>query len=245
MPNILVTGSSRGLGLELVKQLASGKGQGGLIIAAARKCSPQLREIILRSNGSVVFVTLDLTDEGMIKHSAAEVRAALKQKSLDILINCAGVHSETQGKLAVMSDLDYQLSVNVVGTHNVIRQYLPFMHNSKLKKVANISTVYASLRKGSDVAYAPCPAYKISKTALNALTVQYAISYQDEGFIFLAVNPGWLQSDMGGMDADLTLPQGAQAVLNTILSADCTDNGRFKNIHVPGWEAYNGQDLPW
>ncbi|UDD54873.1 hypothetical protein AFCA_002516 [Aspergillus flavus] len=50
---------------------------------------------------------------------------------------------------------------------------------------------------------------------------------------------------MGGMNADLTLPQGADAVLNVILAADCTDNGRFKNIHVPGWEAYNGEDVPW
>lgn len=50
---------------------------------------------------------------------------------------------------------------------------------------------------------------------------------------------------MGGMNADLTLPRGAEAVLNAILSAGCMDNGQFKNIQAPGWEAYNGQDLPW
>ncbi|EIT76283.1 putative short chain-type dehydrogenase [Aspergillus oryzae 100-8] len=245
MSNVLITGSSRGLGLELVRQLASGECQGGIVIAAARKCSPELRDLISHSHGSVVFVPLDLTDERAITKSVTAVQSALKEKSLDVLINCAGVHSETQGKLVHMCDLDYHLSVNVVGTHNVIRQYLPFMRDSKVKKIANISSAYGSLANASDVAYAPCPAYKISKAALNALTVQYALSYKDDGFIFLSVNPGWLQSDMGGMNADLTLPQGADAVLNVILAADCTDNGRFKNIHVPGWEAYNGEDVPW
>ena len=110
--------------------------------------------------------------------------------------------------------------------------------------------------------YAPCPAYKISKCALNQLTVQYALSYQDEGFVCIAVNPGvsqslhssgkimlirsqWLQSDMGGKGADLTLPQGAEAVWNVVEFAGASDNGRFKNIYVPGWKAYDGQDIPW
>lgn len=50
---------------------------------------------------------------------------------------------------------------------------------------------------------------------------------------------------MGGQDADLTVPQGAEAVLNTVIAASGQDNGSFKNIHVPGWEKYDGQDAPW
>ncbi|GKZ35786.1 hypothetical protein AbraIFM66950_006581 [Aspergillus brasiliensis] len=246
MSTFLVTGSSRGLGLELVKQLAAGASlEGGLVIATARKCSSELAQVITQSNGCVVFVALDISDESRIAESAEEVRSALNQRSLDMLINCAGVHSETHGKLALMSDLDYQLSVNVTGTHNVLRHYLPLMHSSKVKKIINISSAYGSMTSAREVSYAPCPAYKISKAALNALTVQYALSYEDEGFIFLAVSPGWLQSDMGGKNADLTVPQGAEAVLNISMSADSIDNGRFKNIGVPGWEAYDGQDIPW
>ncbi|GLB02609.1 hypothetical protein AtubIFM57258_003967 [Aspergillus tubingensis] len=246
MSNFLVTGSSRGLGLELVRQLAARAClEGGLVIATARKCSPKLTELIAQSNGCIVFVALDISEESRIAESAEQVRSALNGNSLDMLINCAGVHSETHGKLASMSDLDYQLSVNVTGTHNVLRHYLPLMQNSKVKKIINISSAYGSITSAREVSYAPCPAYKISKAALNALTVQYALSYQEEGFIFLAVSPGWLQSDMGGKHADLTVPQGAEAVLNIAMSADRVDNGRFKNIHVPGWEAYKGQDVPW
>lgn len=103
MANILVTGSSRGLGLELVKQLATHPiPKGGLVVATARKCSSKLQEIILSAKGSVIFVSLDITDEGAIKHSAEEVGSALAGRNLDILINCAGVHSETHEGVAHM-----------------------------------------------------------------------------------------------------------------------------------------------
>ncbi|KAJ5345000.1 hydroxyacyl dehydrogenase [Penicillium brevicompactum] len=101
------------------------------------------------------------------------------------------------------------------------------------------------MTQAREVGYAPCPAYKISKTALNALMVQYALSYEDEGFVFMAARPGWLKSDMGGQDADLTLSQGAEAVLDIAMTAGSRENGSFKNISVPGWEKYDGHDVPW
>ncbi|RDH21196.1 hypothetical protein M747DRAFT_322606 [Aspergillus niger ATCC 13496] len=174
MSNILVTGSSRGLGLELVRQLAARASlEGGLVIATARKCSPELMQLITHSDGCVVFVALDISDASRIAESAEEVRSALNQQSLDMLINCAGVHSETHGKLALI---------------------LQDQHSSTERFNRPVCV--------------------------------------------------WLQSDMGGKNADLTVPQGAEAVLSISLSAERTDNGRFKNISVPGWEAYDGQDMP-
>ncbi|EHA19714.1 hypothetical protein ASPNIDRAFT_179724 [Aspergillus niger ATCC 1015] len=174
MSNFLVTGSSRGLGLELVRQLAARASlEGGLVIATARKCSPELMQLITHSDGCVVFVALDISDESRMAESAEEVRSALNQQSLDMLINCAGVHSETHGKLALILQ-DQQSSTE-----------------------------------------------RFNRPVC-----------------------AWLQSDMGGKNADLTVPQGAEAVLSISLSAERTDNGRFKNISVPGWEAYDGQDMP-
>ncbi|RAK97341.1 SDR family oxidoreductase [Aspergillus ibericus CBS 121593] len=244
MSTILVTGSSRGLGLELVKQMASQTSE-TLVIAAARRCSPALDEVIANAGGRVSFVPLDISDLVSITRSVQLVKSALDQRSLDILINCAGVHSETHGGVALMSDLEYQLSVNVLGAHNVIRSFLPLMEGGEVKKIINISTAYASMTRAAEVTYAPCPAYKISKAALNALTVQYAMSYQDQGYIFLAISPGWLRTDMGGTNADLTVEEGAKAVVNAVMSADKECNGRFQNIHVPGWKGYDGQDIPW
>ncbi|KAL4925996.1 uncharacterized protein BDV17DRAFT_293978 [Aspergillus undulatus] len=142
-------------------------------------------------------------------------------------------------------DLEFQLSINVTGVHNVTRECIPLTKSSKVKKVANVSSGFASNILAAHYTYARCPAYKISKAALNNLMVQYLLDYKDESFIFIALSPGWLQSDMGGKGADLTISQGADVVLDLVESLEQNGNGCFKNINVPGWEAYNGEDIPW
>lgn len=102
MSTVLITGSSRGLGLELVAQLASRTTEIGLVIATARKCSAALSEVIAHASGRVLFVSLDVSNLESITRSVEQVNSALDQRSLDILINCAGVHSETRGGVALM-----------------------------------------------------------------------------------------------------------------------------------------------
>ncbi|KAJ5273010.1 hydroxyacyl dehydrogenase [Penicillium angulare] len=94
------------------------------------------------------------------------------------------------------------------------------MKTSSKKKVISIS-----LANARQVAYAPCPLYKISKAALNALM--------------------WMKSDMDGQEADLTVSQGAEAVLKVVMSATGQDNGSFKNIFIPGWDKYDGKYSEW
>jgi NAD(P)-dependent dehydrogenase (short-subunit alcohol dehydrogenase family) len=72
----------------------------------------------------------------------------------------------------------------------VTREFLPLLQKGNVKKVINISTTLASIGDASYFVTMPCPAYKISKAALNALTVQYALEYAKEGFTFLALSPG-------------------------------------------------------
>ncbi|OJK02973.1 hypothetical protein ASPACDRAFT_113531 [Aspergillus aculeatus ATCC 16872] len=247
MSTILITGSSRGLGFELVQQFAALLPENGLIIAAARNITPALEEVIAREKGRVAFVALDITDEASVVRSAEEVRGVLGDRKLEILVNCAGVIGETQDKAGLVSsaDLDFTLSVNVTGTHNVTRSYLPLMQGAQVKKVINISSQYGSMARARATDYAKVPAYKVSKAALNALTVQYALSYEADGFVFMTVHPGWLQTDMGGSGADLTVSQGAKAVLEVIVAADEKSNGTFRNIHVEGSEIYRGEEIPW
>ncbi|KAL4910619.1 hypothetical protein BDW74DRAFT_184459 [Aspergillus multicolor] len=166
MSTILITGSSRGLGLELVRRFSAQAGkQGGLVIATARNCSPALKEAILQSNGSTVFVVLDLSDEKSVTKSAEEVRGILQGRSLDILINCAGAFSVTLGKTA---------------------------------------EIVQDQQNCTKCTYHPICA--------------------------------WLQSDMGGENADLTVPEGAEAVMEIVVNLKPEDNGCFKSIRVPGWD---------
>ncbi|KAE8390394.1 hypothetical protein BDV23DRAFT_172383 [Aspergillus alliaceus] len=229
MTTYLITGSSRGLGLTLVKELVS------------RDTAEVSLVIVKREAGRAVFISLDVSNESSISSCAGTASSVVGQKGVDGLINCAGVHSETHGERALMSDLDYQLSVNFVGAHNMTRAFLPLLRKGALKKVAKISSVYASMTKAELSSFAPCPAYKISKAALNALTVQYAMSYKDEGYVFLA----WLRTDMGGGDAHLTAVQEAQAVLKVVEKAEKDSNGCSKNIDIPGWDIYDRKDIAW
>ena len=151
MPNVLITGSARGLGFQMVKRFAS---QGDFVIATSRKSSPDIEEVIAQSNGRVVFVPLEVTDESSIAQAVKEVRSILGQLSLDILVNGAGVLSTLDGKITQMyaypvvmynivltrhrDDLTWHMSVNVMGVHNVTRAYLPLLQSGQLKKVINM-----------------------------------------------------------------------------------------------------------
>ncbi|XXG99909.1 hypothetical protein Hte_006250 [Hypoxylon texense] len=104
-----------------------------------------------------------------------------------------------------------------------------------------------------DNAYFPAPAYKISKAATNALTKQYAVEYEKEGFSFIALSPGWMKTELGGGDmADLTTEEGAKASLDIIFEEGQKYNGQFPKIFVEGWDKvskgrhiYDGANAPW
>lgn len=96
MASYLITGASRGIGLELATQLASSS-EASTIFAAARKESPALKELIEKSNGKVVLVHLEATDSASIKQAVAEVEKSVGGKGLDVLINNAGIMDYTPG----------------------------------------------------------------------------------------------------------------------------------------------------
>ncbi|RFU27770.1 hypothetical protein B7463_g8582, partial [Scytalidium lignicola] len=100
--------------------------------------------------------------------------------------------------------------------------------------------------------YLPALAYKISKAAMNALTVQYALDYEKEGFTFMALCPGWMKTDLsGGEMADVTAEEGAKASLDLIWRPGQDPNGKFPKVFVKGWEKaeghnqYDGSIPPW
>ncbi|RFU80193.1 short-chain dehydrogenase reductase sdr [Trichoderma arundinaceum] len=86
---------------------------------------------------------------------------------------------------------------------------------------------------------------------MNMLAVQYALEYEKDGFTVLTISPGWLKTDMGSEEADLEVETGVKAVLNLMNKADTSYNGKFYNIHVPGWEhkegpnQYDGAEIAW
>ncbi|KAJ5960777.1 Short-chain dehydrogenase/reductase SDR [Penicillium vulpinum] len=253
MASYLVTGSSRGLGLALIARLATlPKTEVGTIIATARQDnSAQLKEIANASSGRVQIVTLEVTDESSVKEAVAAVELQLQGKGLDYLVNNAGVLDWSPKGLEGMDNLNETFNVNVTAPHLVSRAFLPLLHKGEKKTIINISTTLGSIARADVYRSMPSPAYKITKAALNMLTVQYAQQYAEDGFTVLAITPGWLRTELGTDRADLPVEIGAEKVLDIIQKATPEQNGKFLNIDVPGWHVregpnqYDGKEVPW
>lgn len=245
MANYLVTGTSRGLGLELIKQLGVASSVGTVFATARSSPSPALENAITSSKGRVQFVQLDVTDSASVNAAYKSIEQKLAGKGLDCLINNAGI-SAYEGKGASgMEHLDNMMLTNVSGVHRVSSTFLPLLHKGNEKKIMNMSSTLGSigLVKHFGMA-APTSSYKISKAALNMLTAQYAMELEKDNFTILAISPGWLKTELGGVDyADLEPDVGARGVLEIINTSSPKDTGAFRNIHVPGHPNYEGDAL--
>ncbi|KAJ6023742.1 hypothetical protein N7540_004539 [Penicillium herquei] len=244
MASYLVTGASRGLGLALVSRLATlPPTEVGKIIATARSDnSPALKELVSNSLGRVEWVKLDVCDQSSILAAAGEIEAKLQGKGLDYLVNNVGMADWGSNGLEGMNKLDELFHTNVTSTHMVTQALLPLLRKGSKKTVVNISTTVGSFAKAKTFWAAPVPAYRVTKAALNMLTVQYAQEYESEGFTVVAVSPGWLRTELGGDGADLPVEIGAEKTVDIIQNLSPSQNGKFLNIHVPGWENAQGNN---
>ncbi|KFX94413.1 hypothetical protein O988_06322 [Pseudogymnoascus sp. VKM F-3808] len=238
MASYLVTGSSRGLGLAMVAHLAdSSPSDARVIFATARSETPELNELVEKSSGRVVYIQIDTTDQVSVDKAVKAVEIQLTYRGLDYLINNAGVGGFSPGWTEKMTDLNEEFNVNVTGTHIVTTKFLPLLRKGQTKKIMNIGSTMGSLTLAEPFSIFPLPAYKVSKAALNALTIQWAQALSGEGFVVTSINPGSVKTAMGGGDgADLTLEQGARGILEAIVKSGSEKNGAFFMIEVAGWE---------
>ncbi|KAL8797857.1 MAG: hypothetical protein Q9195_000209 [Heterodermia aff. obscurata] len=251
MANFLITGCSRGLGLELVTQLAASPPNGvqNVIATTRGETSAALKTLVQSLPGRIHYIKLDATDPASVKAAAARVSDFFG--SIDVLINNAGSINWRTGSIDKMDDLNRMFHNNVNSAQIVTAAFIPLLEKGTLKKVINMSTSVGSMKMASRFTMMHVPSYKVSKAALNMLTVQWALEYQNRGFTFMAISPGWLKTDIGGIGADLTVAEGAGAVLKLINSKGTEANGKFFNVHVAGWETspgtnqYDGAELPW
>ncbi|KKK15736.1 hypothetical protein P175DRAFT_0558591 [Aspergillus ochraceoroseus IBT 24754] len=253
MSSYLVTGASRGIGLAAVTQLAAlPETEVSIVFATTRQAdSPGLVKLAESTFGRVVPVQMDANTPESLQAAVKFVEGQLNGQGLDVLVNNAGIMPSTQGPIENMEGLTETFHTNVTLTHLVTGAFMPLLRQGTRKIVANISSTMGSITMAKEFKGKPVYAYNISKTGMNMLTAQYANCYEDEGFTFFVISPGWLKTEMGGSQADLPVETGAKEVVRMLREADSEFNGRFRNIHVPGWEnksgpnKYDGKDAPW
>jgi NAD(P)-dependent dehydrogenase (short-subunit alcohol dehydrogenase family) len=142
MASYLITGASRGIGLELTKQLlALPASQVGKVIALTRsKECPPLTNLLGQYPDRTFHVVASVDDDNSVQKAAAEVKSKLGHQGLDCLINNAGISAAAPGGTKTMpsEQLQQLLNTNVVGVHRVISAFLPLLETGNLKKVINV-----------------------------------------------------------------------------------------------------------
>ena len=221
---VLVTGANRGLGLEFARQYAA---DGWRVIACCRnpKDAPELKKIKAEVHA------LDVTAQDSIDHLAK----ALNGTPVDVLINNAGLHGDRR----MFGETDVALwkrifEVNTIAPVQILAALLENVAASHHKKVLNLTSKVGSI---GDSPTGGSYAYRSSKTALNMAMVNAAHELKNRGITILLVHPGWVQTDMGGPTAPVSIEQSITGLRRIIDKATQAETGHFYD--------YTGKQLPW
>jgi NAD(P)-dependent dehydrogenase (short-subunit alcohol dehydrogenase family) len=210
----LVSGGNRGIGLEVCRRLA----EEGLTVILGSRNEERGRRAAEGLSGEVVVRQLDVADAGSVERLAASVESDFGR--LDVLVNNAAI-SNDDGQSGAEADLERvreALEANLFGAWRLCEAAIPYMRRERYGRIVNVSTGLAALEDMGGGS----PGYRISKTSLNALTRILASELRGSGILVNAVNPGWVQTDMGGQNANRTVEEGADGV---VWAATLPNNG--------------------
>lgn len=218
----LVTGANKGIGLEVARQLAE-KSFHVFLTARHPELGNRAAAELAQNGASVSFVELDVAKPESIQRAAQEVAA--QADHLDVLVNNAAIlEDESLAVLNISADIMQRtLQTNTIGPLLVAQAFFPLLVQSDFGHVINVSSRAGSLSEMG--AYAPI--YSISKTALNAVTVQLAAAFKSNGIVVNSVCPGWVRTDMGGRGAPLSVQQGAETIIWLATAAPKSLTGKF------------------
>jgi NAD(P)-dependent dehydrogenase (short-subunit alcohol dehydrogenase family) len=224
----LVSGGNRGIGLEVCRQLA----ERGYTVVMGSRDEEKGRVAAERLEGDVIPHQLDVSDAGSVDRMAAFLEEEVGR--LDILVNNAAI-SNDEGQRGVDADLDRvreSLEANLFGAWRLCEIAIPLMRRNGYGRIVNVSTGLAALEDMGGGS----PGYRVSKTALNALTRILASELRGSGILVNAVNPGWVQTDMGGSGATRPVEEGAEALVwAATLPNNGPTGGYFRDRHPVPW----------
>ncbi len=241
----LVTGANKGIGRAVAEQLAA-LGTTVLIGTRNRERGEEAAAALRHAGGDAHAVTLDVTDPTVVGDAARQIGARFGH--LDVLVNNAGITGSGQvspedavDQNPSTVDLDMVRSVfetNVFGVIAVTNAMLPLLRRSPAPRIVNLSSGAASLAITADpngpLAGLPSSAaYVPSKTALNALTVQYANELRKDGILVNVADPGYVDTDINNHRGFLTPAQGAAVVVRLATLGPDGPTGGFFNQDGP------------
>jgi NAD(P)-dependent dehydrogenase (short-subunit alcohol dehydrogenase family) len=236
----LITGANKGIGLETARQLGE---QGITVLLGARdeakgnQAAEELRKAGLDAHGIVI----DVNNVDSIEKTAARIERDYGR--LDILVNNAGVMIDDQKKKPSEQSLDVwrkTFETNLFGLIATTQALLPLLRKSPGGRIVNLSSILGSIglhaTPGSPVYDTKLPAYNVSKSAVNAYTVQLAYELKETTIKVNAAHPGWVKTDMGGEGATMDIPDGAKTSVALATIGVDGPNGAYMHMD---------ETLPW
>jgi NAD(P)-dependent dehydrogenase (short-subunit alcohol dehydrogenase family) len=232
MPSALITGRNRGLGLEWVRQCAA---RGLRVIATCRDpgSAADLQECASQ-NRQVSILRLDVTAPDQI----SDLSEALRDETVDLLVNNAGVYFEHWGRDPIGSidydDWEETFRVNTLGPMRVTEAFLQQLAYGSRPLVVAITSNMGSI---AEIKTPRDYAYRSSKAALNAAMHGLAHELEPRGIGVLLLHPGWVRTRMGGSSAPLSPEESVRGMLSLV--------DRFEPSMSGGFFRFDGTRLPW
>lgn len=230
---VVISGASRGLGLEFVLQYLR---RGWDVHALLRKpegCRP-IQELLAEHGARLDATACDVAAPESVATAAAAVRQ--RWNSLDLLINNAGTNGDSNSDLADldMDDLRYVFEVNTIGPIEMSRALLPLLKAGTDARIVHVTSKMGSIADNSSGGWW---AYRISKAALNMACVNMAHELRERGVATMVIHPGWVRTDMGGRMAPLSTEESVTGMIGVIESLKPAESGCFRD--------YAGTLVPW
>ncbi len=226
----LITGANKGIGQQVSRELAL---LGHTVLIGARSAT-RGSEAAAKLSGeglNAVFVPIDVTDYATIKTAADLISERFGR--LDVLINNAGIALDAGIPPSQLSMDTFRktFDTNVFGAFSVLQTMLPLLRKSEAGRVVNMSSGLGSLTLNSDPNYefanVKLPAYNSSKTALNALTVQFAYELKDTSIKINSADPGYTATDLNNYHGTGTVEQAARIVVRLATLPESGPTGGF------------------
>ncbi|MEW7993045.1 MAG: SDR family oxidoreductase [gamma proteobacterium symbiont of Clathrolucina costata] len=227
----IVTGANRGLGLETSRQLAR-LGHHVLMTSRNEVDGQAAQQILLNEGLDVSYHPLDVRSEASVLAVVQHFRQ--HHKRLQILVNNAGIFPDPSPEDSASSIFNAEIEnvlngfdTNTLGPLRLCQALIPLMDGEGC--VVNVSSGMGQLSEMGGC----CPSYRLSKTALNALTRIFSEELKQTQIKINSICPGWVRTDMGGKEATLSIPEGVEGIIWAATLADDGPSGGFFRFGKP------------
>jgi len=229
-PTILITGANRGIGLELTRQFAE---DGWQVLACCRNPADAGQLQALSERGLAIELhALDVTDYEQMTTLADQ----LAKRPIDILLSNAGIYGSKAVGFGGIDAKEWRqvLEVNTIAPLMLVQAFVEQVAASQQKLVAVIGSKVGSIADNSS---GGSYIYRSSKTAVNQVVKSLSIDLADRGISVISLHPGWVQTEMGGPDAEISTDESVSGLKRILQSAGLAQSGQFIE--------YNGNSIPW